>query len=104
MVSEAVALLATFTLNVPFGYWRAATRKMSKEWFVAVHFPVPFVVALRYLSSATIYHIPAFVLAYFSGQLLGSRIRELFSKRIDVSKCFVTDLGRILSYLKVFQR
>ena len=104
MVSEALALLATFIINVPFGYWRAGTEKMSKEWFAAIHSPVPLVIALRYLSSATIQHIPFFVLAYFFGQLSGSKIREAFSKRIDVSKCFVTDVRKFLNYLKALHR
>lgn len=36
-----------FVLNVPFGYWRANTRKFSYQWFLSVHIPVPIVIAFR---------------------------------------------------------
>ncbi|WP_290902727.1 hypothetical protein [Ferroglobus sp.] len=104
MLSETLALILTFLLNIPFGYWRAGTRRMSKEWFLAVHAPVPFVATLRFLSSSSLYHVPIFVFAYFSGQLVGSKVRESFSKRIEVSKCFVADLGKFINYLKAFHK
>ncbi|ADC66143.1 conserved hypothetical protein [Ferroglobus placidus DSM 10642] len=80
MLFETLALILTFLLNVPFGYWRAGTKRMSKEWFLAVHAPIPFVATLRFLSSSSIYHIPVFFFAYFSGQLAGGKVREFFSR------------------------
>ena len=41
---------AVFAVNVPFGWWRAGTRKFSRSWFLAVHAPVPLVVLLRIVS------------------------------------------------------
>ena len=76
---QALILAAAFTLlvNLPFGYWRAGTRKFSTAWFVAVHGPVPLVVAARLLLGvgfrwAT---IPVLVAAFFAGQLAGGRLR-----------------------------
>jgi len=65
-------------LNVPFGFWRAGTRKFGVAWFVAVHAPVPFVAGLRMWAGlpwrvATVLPLAA---AFFAGQLLGSRLRD----------------------------
>jgi hypothetical protein len=74
----AAAAVLVALLNLPFGYWRAGTRKFSVAWFVAVHAPVPLVVGLRLafglgFRAAT---VPALVAAYFAGQFLGGRLRR----------------------------
>ncbi len=90
MLSESAALLLTFTLNVPFGYWRSGAAK----WFLAIHSPVPLVFLFRILSAAPLYHIPAFIVAFFVGQSTGSKLRNFLAKKMTVSKCFVLDLAR----------
>lgn len=76
---KLVALaLAVFALNVPFGYWRAGTRKFSAPWILAIHLPVPIVIAMR-LASGVGWHLisfPPLIAAFFSGQLLGGRLRK----------------------------
>jgi hypothetical protein len=74
----AIALLATFLVNVPFGRWRAGLRKFSPAWFVAVHAAVPVVIGLRFILGLPFRWValPAFVLAYFGGQWFGSRWRR----------------------------
>jgi len=76
---QALILAAVFTLlvNLPFGYWRAGTRKFSPAWFVAVHGPVPLVVAARLLLGVGFRwaNIPVLVAAFFAGQLAGGRLR-----------------------------
>jgi len=69
--------VGVFALNVPFGYWRAGARKFSRTWFVAVHAPVPLVVALRFLSGIGwhLSSVPVLVAAFFGGQLVGGRLR-----------------------------
>lgn len=59
---------------MPFGYWRAGTRKFSPAWFVAVHAPVPLIIVLRMASGLGFRPttIPVMVGAYFLGQFLGS--------------------------------
>jgi phosphatidylserine synthase len=81
MTGSAAYLLAigvTFVVNVPFGYWRAGVRKFSPQWFLAVHAAVPVVIALRLaLSLPFRWHLlPLFVIAYFGGQLAGSRLHQ----------------------------
>jgi hypothetical protein len=76
---QAVALVATFTfvLNVPFGWWRAGVRKFSPAWFVAIHAPVPVIVALRFALGLPFRWVtlPLFVACYFGGQFVGARLR-----------------------------
>jgi hypothetical protein len=72
MVAAAVLLL-----NLPFGFWRASVRKFSLPWILAVHFPVPCVIALRILSGLgwQLRTFPVMVGAFFTGQFLGGRMR-----------------------------
>lgn len=65
-------------VNLPFGFWRAGTRRFSLAWFVAVHGPVPIAVALRWASGLgfELVTLPLFVAAYFTGQLAGGRLRR----------------------------
>lgn len=76
-VTVAMLALVVLALNVPFGYWRAGTRRFSVPWFLAVHLPVPVAIGLRIavgggLRLAT---LPVFVGAFFTGQFLGARLR-----------------------------
>jgi len=74
---------AVLVLNLPFGFWRAGTRRLSWPWIVAVHAPVPLVVALRLLAGIgwRISTLPVMVGAYFAGQFLGGRARGWWELR-----------------------
>ena len=75
--------MAVFTLNVPFGYWRAGARKFSLPWILAIHLPVPIVVTLRLISGIG-WHLasfPALIAAFFSGQFLGGKLLSLSDRR-----------------------
>ncbi len=79
-----VVAAAVFCLNLPFGFWRAGVRRFSRAWILAIHLPVPFVIALRILSGVG-WHLvtfPILVGAFFAGQLTGGRIRR-FRNRPD---------------------
>ncbi|HUH12633.1 MAG TPA: hypothetical protein VMK65_05965, partial [Longimicrobiales bacterium] len=74
----ASAAAATLLVNLPFGWLREGTRRFSLAWFLAIHAPVPLVVALRMglgvpLAWST---LPLLVGAYFTGQALGARARR----------------------------
>jgi hypothetical protein len=43
----AVAAVVLF-INLPFGYWRSGEKRMTIPWWVAIHAPVPLVIALRF--------------------------------------------------------
>jgi len=86
-----------FLLNIPFGYWRANVRRFSTQWFLAIHIPVPFVVALRFLSGIGFgWQTYLFlVLGYFLGQQLGSLVMNWVHQRChQESSCLVMDLLR----------
>lgn len=75
-----VALLV-FLLNLPFGYWRASSKKFSRQWMLAVHLPVPLVIALRIYSGLgwKLLSFPVLVGAFFLGQFVGGKVRLLIS-------------------------
>lgn len=70
--------LIVLLLNIPFGWWRAGVRKFSLPWILAIHLPVPFVIALRILSGLGFQLItfPVMIGCYFGGQFIGSRLRK----------------------------
>ena len=70
--------LAVFLINLPFGYWRARVPTRSPQWFLAIHLPVPAVVALRLFSGLgwQFVSFPVLVGAFFLGQFVGGRLRR----------------------------
>jgi len=85
-----------FVLNMPFGYWRESERKLSFRWFLAIHAPVPFVIAIRVLSGLGWQFItfPIMIAAFFGGQYAGARLHRMRKSRPEaqVSSCLVMDL------------
>jgi len=78
MESLPAVAVAVFVLNLPFGAWRARTRKFSLPWFLAVHAPVPLVVALR-VAAGLGWHLvtfPVLIGAFFLGQLAGASLQR----------------------------
>jgi hypothetical protein len=73
-----VVAVVVFVVNLPFGFWRSGTRKLSWPWFVAVHAPVPLVVLVRWASGLgfQLATFPVLVGAFFAGQLVGGRLRR----------------------------
>ena len=78
----AVAL-AVIVLNLPFGFWRAGTRKFSLPWFLAIHVPVPLIVGVRLVSGLgwQLSTFPVLVGAFFTGQFLGGLLRRWWLRR-----------------------
>ena len=78
----ALVAPAVLILNLPFGYWRAGTRKFSLPWILAVHLPVPLVIVLRSISGMgfRLATFPVMIGAYFAGQYLGARLRRARSR------------------------
>jgi hypothetical protein len=89
--------LTVVIINIPFGYWRANVRRFSLQWFLAVHIPVAFVIALRLASHLgfTWYSYVVLVTAFFMGQQFGSLINKSLKRIcVNVSSCLVMDLVR----------
>ena len=77
-----IVVFLVFVLNLPCGWWRAGLEKFSWQWFVAIHAPVPLVVALRLWTDLHWKVIPVLAFAFFAGQFLGVRLgRRLHAGR-----------------------
>jgi hypothetical protein len=73
-----------FLLNLPFGWWRARVRKFSLPWILAVHVPVPFIIALRIFSGLgwRLITFPVMISAYFLGQFLGGKASQWLNRGV----------------------
>lgn len=71
-----IVALIVFLFNLPFGYWRASSRKFSVQWILAIHAPVPLVIALRVFSGLGWRFItfPALIGAFLGGQFVGGKV------------------------------
>ena len=70
-------------LNLPFGFWRASVKKLSRQWILAVHLPVPAIIALRIFSGLgfQLISFPIMISAFFLGQFIGGRLFRVYSSR-----------------------
>ncbi|MFH0915721.1 MAG: hypothetical protein V1912_04650 [bacterium] len=74
-------LAAVILMTLPFGFYRAYTRKLSLRWFLAIHMPVPLVFLVRLESHLSYTFIPFTFLAFTAAQILGSRLGRWWIKR-----------------------
>ncbi len=95
MTIWSVAALAAL-VNIPFGYWRANADKFKRQWFLAVHLPVPLVIGLRLASGIgfQLATFPVMIGAYFLGQLAGGQLQGMLRKHTSmrVTACLVWDV------------
>lgn len=95
-----IIVLIVAILNLPFGYWRANVRKMTLQWFVAIHVPVVIAGLLRVVSGIgwDFVTFPALVAAFSAGQFLGGRWHRWWrtNARASFTSCLVWDLLREL--------
>ena len=80
------AMLATYLVNVPFGYVRQGFKKYSVKWFVAIHLPIPFVILFRHFFDVgyEIITYPFMLSAFFMGQFSGKKIRNYRIKKNEI--------------------
>jgi hypothetical protein len=76
---EVLAVVILVTL--PFGFYRAYTRKLSLRWFLAIHLPVPLVFLARFEAHLSYTFIPFTCLAFTAAQVFGSRVGRWWIKR-----------------------
>jgi hypothetical protein len=76
-----LAAILVFSINVPFGYWRSRVRRFSTQWILAIHTPVPFVIACRLLLGLGWHLItfPILIAAFFAGQLAGGKLQQFYN-------------------------
>lgn len=75
----AYTCIATFIINLPFGYLRGGLRKLSFWWFAAIHIPVPMVIIIRKFHDLNLtWGLAPFLLgSFFLGQFAGRKIYSL---------------------------
>ena len=68
-----------FLLNIPFGIWRVRVRRFSWQWLLAIHLPVPMIIALRIYSGIGFQLItfPIMIAAFVLGQFTGGKANYL---------------------------
>lgn len=67
--------LSAVALNLPFGFYRAGVRKFSWRWFLAIHLPVPLIIAVRIFTGAGWSIVPLLIGCAIIGQLMGGLAR-----------------------------
>jgi hypothetical protein len=72
---------ATFALNLPFGAYRTTVRRLSWQWFLAIHLPIPAIFLLRTAAGYSYLFIPWLFLAAVAGQLAGGRAMQWWRTR-----------------------
>ena len=74
---------AVLAINIPFGFWRDTARRFSWQWILAIHLPVPIVIALRLVSHLgwQLSTFPVLIGAFFLGQFLGGRLHRWWAGR-----------------------
>jgi hypothetical protein len=98
MIKLLLVSLVILIFNIPFGYWRAQVPKFSFQWFLAIHLPVPIIIAIRIFSGLGFawFTYVFIVLSFFLGQKFGG----IMSKKCEetnksTSACLIMDLLRI---------
>lgn len=88
--------IIVFVLNIPFGYWRQSVRKFSLQWILAIHLPVPVVIALRFIMGLGFKFVtyPILVGAFFLGQFIGAKIYSHRKKlaKLPLTSCLIWDI------------
>ncbi len=74
-----ITCIATFIVNLPFGYLRGGFRKLSFWWFVMIHAPVPFIIVIRRFHDLRLTWglAPFLVGSFFLGQFVGRKMYKL---------------------------
>jgi hypothetical protein len=85
LVRIIVVLAAVLLVTLPFGFYRAYTRKLSLRWFLAIHVPVVLVFLIRFEAHLSYAFIPLTFLVFAAAQILGGRIARWWIKRRPVA-------------------
>lgn len=74
-----LVLLFALIVNLPFGYWRQGLRKFSIPWWLAIHLPIPFIIAFRIWMKVPLPWygtVPLVIGSAVVGQAIGGRFRK----------------------------
>ena len=69
-------LAFAFAVNIPLGYLREGSPRLSVKWFVYIHLSIPFLIALRISYGLGWAVVPYSIACAVLGQILGGRVRR----------------------------
>ncbi len=99
-INLILVTIVVYLLNIPFGYWRANVKKFSLQWALAIHVPVPIVIALRFLGNLGFHFItyPFLVGAFFFGQYTGKKLFLHWKSKgyENLTSCLFSDYFRLV--------
>jgi hypothetical protein len=89
-----------FAINIPFGYWRANTRRFNWQWILAIHLPVAAMVGLRFgfdLGWGWETYV-VLVSTFVGSQYLGGWLHGWWQRSFPTpaTSCLIMDIGRRL--------
>jgi len=99
MIHLLIISALVFVIVIPFGYWRSNVKKLSLQWFLAIHIPVTLIIAIRIASGIGFawYTYIFLVTAFFLGQKAGGLLIKKINRACHcVSSCLVMDLYRCI--------
>lgn len=73
--SVIILCFGAFLINLPFGFYRQGVRKYSWRWFLAIHLPIPFVLAMRLGLGQNWRVVPLLFVFAVVGQVAGGLLR-----------------------------
>ena len=71
-----ILVISAFIMNLPLGYLRKGTRKLSFKWFLYIHLSIPFIVLIRLRLGISYWFIPFSIGSAVAGQIMGARLRK----------------------------
>ena len=97
-LAAVIVLAVVLLINVFFGYWRSNTKRLSPQWIMAIHIPVPFSIVLRLLFLGWSWLLlPAFVAAFALGQFIGGQLRKVLKReRVKQTSFLALDVFRVI--------
>ena len=72
----ALVLLFTVVINLPFGYWRQGLKKFTLPWWLAIHLPIPLIIAFRIGLGIPYSTVPLVIASAVAGQWVGGRMKK----------------------------
>jgi hypothetical protein len=88
---ETVAVFLAVAINLPFGAYRVTVRRLSLQWLLAIHLPIPFIVIMRLSFGLGWWFVPFMVGSAVTGQLLGSWLLHQWRARRSLAEAEAAD-------------
>jgi hypothetical protein len=83
-MSNLIFALFVFVIAFPFGFWRAKNKFKSRNWIVAIHIPVIFIILLRIYNKthfgigfsfiSLLYNVISFTLAQYIAGVISKKL------------------------------